>query len=95
MAARWSRAEQKLSKRPVDKSLERTRATASGVKARKSGEMPETCWTVAGSEDRSPISSMMYDTAHPGSKEVKESSGSQARKRKWMANGLSAGKARA
>eukprot|EP00965_Chrysotila_dentata_P092960 3069565-Pleurochrysis_carterae.AAC.1 len=69
MAAQWSRAEQKLSKRPVDESLERTRATASGVKARNSGETPERCWTVAGSENRSPTSSMMYDTAQPGSME--------------------------
>eukprot|EP00965_Chrysotila_dentata_P052082 1728415-Pleurochrysis_carterae.AAC.1 len=68
-AARWSRAEQKLSKKPVDESLERTRATAFGVKARKSGETPEISWTVAGSEDRSQTSSIMYDTAHPGSME--------------------------
>eukprot|EP00965_Chrysotila_dentata_P133856 4427102-Pleurochrysis_carterae.AAC.1 len=38
---------------------------------------------------------MTYDTAHPGRAEVKESSGSQGRQRKWMANGLSAGKAQA
>eukprot|EP00965_Chrysotila_dentata_P033392 1111358-Pleurochrysis_carterae.AAC.1 len=51
MAARWSRAERKVSKRPADASLSSTRATAAGVKVMKSGETPATCWTVAGSED--------------------------------------------
>eukprot|EP00965_Chrysotila_dentata_P080864 2668980-Pleurochrysis_carterae.AAC.1 len=82
MAARWSRAERKVSKRPADASLQNTLATAAGVKVMKSDEAPSTCRTVAGSEERSHASSMTYETAQPGSTEVKESSGSQGRKRK-------------